>query len=157
MKQSPICIKAFGVFVHWIYSQCLQDNEGGMPSSKELANLWIFADEKLIPRLQNQAAEALNEVFAKQPFDTDFFNHIYHHTLEGSALRRLVVHLFLGKYATIEVEDDLPRAMLVDLFNASTESKVTKISKLSKNMMQKYFVDEEIPERELRRLTSAVP
>ncbi len=52
---------AFGIFVNWLYTPNIADNEGQLPSCEELMSLWLLADFVLVPRLQNKATEKLEE------------------------------------------------------------------------------------------------
>ena len=116
-----------------------------MPSTEDLINVWILADEKLMPRLQNEAIKALNNSFASNAeLPTEIFGHVYNHTMEGSPLRRIIVDLWFGQLGKVEFADHFPRAMLVDLLKAVPQSKNVKAAKFSNEKMKQYLVDEEV-------------
>jgi hypothetical protein len=139
----PISVESFGIFVRWLYSQRIEDDDGMMPSVKELVNLWILAVMKFVYQLQNQAIDALNEAIAKSgELPTELFGLIYENTTEKSTLRHLIVDLCVCQLGKLEFGDDVPRALLLDILKASGELKNTKASKLSKDKIKKYFVDE---------------
>jgi hypothetical protein len=143
--QFPISVEAFNVFVKWLYTQTLEDSEGAMPSIKDLINLWILADEKLVPVLQNNVMEALNDEIAKtQALPTDLFGLVYEHTSEDSQLRKFLVDQCIGQVKKMKIEDHFLREMLVDLLKAGAESKPTKAAKLSKEKIRNYFVSEDV-------------
>ncbi|KAF8859756.1 hypothetical protein BDZ45DRAFT_350418 [Acephala macrosclerotiorum] len=52
--------RIFGIFVTWLYSQTIKDEDGNIPAPEKIVRLWIFADRILCPRLQNQAIVALD-------------------------------------------------------------------------------------------------
>ena len=140
--------EAFGIFATWIYNKQIEDSEGETPCIKDLTNLWILADEFLIPVLQNMCVEALNEQCAKPEYlPTDLFGHLYENTKEGSPLRKLFVDMCIAHEKEIKVEDNYPPRMLVDIANASKEAKATKATKLPKDRIKKYLVSEEVPAR----------
>jgi hypothetical protein len=146
----PISVEAFSIMVRWMYSQRLQDDEGHLPSAKELINVWILADNRKIPALHNQVLEALNESFFKaERLPEELFNHVYENTkeLEKSTLRQMIVDLCVGQLGSLKFGDDIPREMLIDVLKASGESKTHKLNKISKEKMQKYFVDETVSAR----------
>ena len=147
VKQYPISVESFGIFINWLYSQKIEVEEGTSPTAKELINVWILADEKLIPSLQNQVIEALNDQFAKEGVPTEVFGLVYEHTTEHSPLRAMIVDLCVSQLANIEFGDDVPREVLIDILKASADSKSHKANKLSKDKIKKYFVEEEAFER----------
>ena len=55
-------LKAFGLFLNWLYTKRIVDQSGMFPVFEDLADLWIFADRVLVPKLQDQILLALNQV-----------------------------------------------------------------------------------------------
>jgi len=66
-------VKAFGVFTNWLYTQTIMDSSGGAPKVDVLANLWIFAERILHPKLQNQVMSCLHDNLYNGKFDKKAF------------------------------------------------------------------------------------
>lgn len=55
-------LKAFGLFVNWLYNQVIVGASGEQPSLSTVAHLWILAERFLLPKLQNQAMDKMYSI-----------------------------------------------------------------------------------------------
>jgi hypothetical protein len=92
------------------------------------AQLWVAADQLLIPRLQNAVILAWNDLWHGDDdrlSTTSWLNYAYRHTSVGSPLRNLAVDQFVFEVGPEDIEacvDELPREMLFDMAMVSTKS-----------------------------------
>ncbi|TVY19576.1 hypothetical protein LARI1_G003408 [Lachnellula arida] len=141
---------AFGIFVNWMYTQKLVSIEGPpfLINSESYAFLWVFAEMRMIPMLQNQALRELDQLRVKYGMGGySVFRFSYENTTNGSPLRRYLVDNWDNR--TIDVGDDYPRELLVDLVNSFKSRRQNQPGRLSEAELEQYFVDEE-PVRRIR-------
>ncbi|TVY90519.1 hypothetical protein LAWI1_G006818 [Lachnellula willkommii] len=139
----------FGIFVNWMYTKKLVTSEGRpflMPppfaSLRVYASLWVFAEMRMIPMLQNQALRELDEVRVKYGIDwSPVFRFSYENTTKGSPLRRYLVDTW--DHWPIEDGDNYPQELLVDLVNSFESRRQNQQCGLSEAELEQYFVDEE--------------
>ncbi len=114
-------VDTFRYFVDWLYSGEFDsqfDERDDPMSCRELCELWVFADKRGVPLLQNAAINALHEqmynLLELEKADIAF---VYDNTSERSKLRLLFVEF----YATKELrnvfisENDFPKTFLFDV------------------------------------------
>ena len=121
--------EAFGLFVHWLYTQKMDDTflrdfykaflaDAISPAEHDkkfherhhssnatvcghIADLWILAEKILAPKLQNLAMDALEELrfHCIDRLPATRCEYIYQHTRKGSPLRRFMVDWVMRKLA----------------------------------------------------------
>lgn len=118
--------RIFGMFVNWIYTQELVNEEGNSPSCTSCINLWILADRLLVPSLQNQALVCLDLVRSKwgsgvpgTSLGSKIFKRVWDNTTEESPLRSYLVEAMVRKPKSggIKYPEDYPHDMLVAIIN----------------------------------------
>jgi hypothetical protein len=89
--------EAAQLLVYWIYTQTLDMaavKETAVKDSLTIFQLWVLADNLIIPRLHNAL---LREILARRTAlnetPTGSLGYLYANTATGSPLRRLMVHL----------------------------------------------------------------
>lgn len=111
--------EVFGIFVQWLYTQTIQDSKAQLPSRELLFELWILADKILVPALQNQTIEALNELrITTSIIEISDIRHVYQNTASGSPLRRLLVDqcaYHLKPDELLDYSEIFPREFLLDI------------------------------------------
>ena len=158
MRIDDISAKVFGLLVSWLYSQEIQDGKGGLPTCRMLVDLWILADRFMIPPLQNQSIEKLNDArLAGKVFTSDIPRRIYANTSEDSALRAYLVDMCI-EGTTAVLRDTDPPQFLVDVINGmrirldakskngGSDKQLRKWTP-SKKWMKVYHVDENVGRR----------
>jgi hypothetical protein len=114
--------KIFGIFVNWLYTQDIIDEEGRPASCSDCINLWILADKILVPVLQNQTLGQLEVVrisSSKKRFSSAIFHRVWDNTTEDSPLRAYLVEVMIRKpkRGKIAFPGDYPHGMLVAMIN----------------------------------------
>lgn len=124
-------VKVFKYFQLWAYTDCIiieSETEKDI-SSILLIKLYIFAEARCMPRLQNAAIDLLiDNIVAFNTVPTKQLNFIYTHTADGCLLRQLFVDIiasvvFLSKGSWMaELLKSLDTTdFLVDLIVAQSE------------------------------------
>ena len=115
--------EATALLVHWFYTQellvdALEKDENDPLESLRMAQLWVLADQLLVPRLQNTAIRAIVQLRSRfKIVPTRSIAYVYRHTAAGSSLRKLMVQLCAGylKAEWIAINpDQFPAEMLLD-------------------------------------------
>lgn len=119
MKLEDTCPEAFGIFVNWLYTQDIENNKGELPSCENLMNLWLLADLVLVPRLQNETIDKLDEARRlRGRLPSMLLARVYEHTTKGCPLRTYIIRTWPRKKIMLD-EDRYPRGLLVDLVNSA--------------------------------------
>jgi len=136
---------AVRLLVQWLYTQKLDivqlRNSYGEPEGDDitemndeetkdeylcLAQLWVLADQFLIPKLQNLVLRIFDEIRVKTEGMLDgCLSYVYENTSKESKIRLLFVHRFacyVSSDSYAKNPDDLPREMLLDLVIAYAEA-----------------------------------
>lgn len=112
--------RIFGIFVTWLYSQTIKDEDGNIPAPEKIVRLWIFADRILCPRLQNQAIVALDAARIQYgPFTYAVPKLVYDGTPTGSPLRQYLVDYSVSNTNPLGKTDPLPNQLLLDMLIAT--------------------------------------
>lgn len=82
--------EVFGIVQGSLYKQTLTRATGEKPHTDELYQLWILADQLLMPRLQDQAMAELVRNHEKRCTPLDGVTWIYKNTAQDSPLRRFL-------------------------------------------------------------------
>lgn len=134
------------IFVSWAYTQKIVDSAGSAPVVRNLIDLWIMADRFQVPRLQNEALEAMNGQASQlnRSQDISFF-YVYENTVDESPLRLFLAALssqtYMKEAKTIDEPENYPHQMLIDMFNwATTHQK--KLTKFTQTDLEKFFVEQ---------------
>ncbi|KAN0104363.1 hypothetical protein V8E51_010108 [Hyaloscypha variabilis] len=152
--------EAFGIFVNWLYTQGIENSKKGLPCCEALIDLWLLADLVLVPRLQNDAMEKLEEArLLRKGLPTSVLTRAYNHTAKGSLLRRYIVRTW--KNSKISGSDNYPCQFLVDLVNDSSYRACSETGKALKWNgwktreldLNQFFITEEEPIVREQRLT----
>lgn len=87
--------------IEWLYTQDLNTQQPEKELEEKeckqedlsLAKLWVLADKLLLPRLQNQVIEKMEEIRSVlKGIPTSCCVYVYNNTLPGTTLRRWLVH-----------------------------------------------------------------
>lgn len=156
---------AFGLFVTWLYSQTIIDEDGEIPHCEAIVKLWIFADKILCPRLQNQAlttleASRVSSLSHRPNFNLALLSLVYDGTAPGSPLRRYLVDYCLNFNLTspgIPGAKILPVELVIEMLEGTRRLLISRLSeeeryrdwKPSEADLLQYKVDEtEVDDRE---------
>lgn len=126
--------KIFGIFVNWLYTQTVVNEEGALPSCLESIHLWILADRFLVPTLQNHAMDSLDVARLRGGSITgrNTLHHIWDNTPEGSPLRMYITKCFVELLpGDIRKPERYPHQMLVSMFNMVNRRDKTRKGKSS--------------------------
>ncbi len=115
--------KIFGMFLNWLYSQEVVDDEGNSPSCSDYINLWILADRLLVPTLQTHVLAQLgisrkaNE--KGKSLSSGIFQRVWDNTIEGSPLRAYLVEAMVKKPkpSGIKCPSHYPHGMLIAIID----------------------------------------
>ncbi|KAF4630059.1 hypothetical protein G7Y89_g8080 [Cudoniella acicularis] len=120
LSNADVDLKAFGIFVQWLYSPKLEDISEEELDHKTLIRLWLLADWVMCPSLQNETLTLLDKVRVRTPSNralpSSEYHKIYDNTNEDSPLRRYVVDTRPPRMP-ISNPDNYPHEMLVDVIN----------------------------------------
>ena len=124
-------VETFQRFQLWLYTGHILDSDESVEllSPRPLIDLYIWADLRGIPKLQDLVSDLLQTSLLAtlqadgKPLDSAFIHLIYNSTLKNSPLRRLWTfyysNLEQGKFKDViaadEAADDLPREFLHDV------------------------------------------
>jgi hypothetical protein len=115
------------LLVEWFYTQTLNtrqpdeklDDAASMEEDLFLAKLWVLADKLLLPQLQNQVLDRLQEIWeAAQRIDTRCIRYVNNNTPPGSPLRRWYAHKCASSLDENWLEDhsdQYPHKLLIEL------------------------------------------
>jgi len=115
------------LLVEWFYTQTLNtrrpdeklDDAASMEEDLLLAKLWVLADKLLLPQLQNQVLDKLEEVCeAVVRLPLGCLHYVYSNTPPRSPLRQWCVHRFafmLDENWLADHPDRFPHEILIEL------------------------------------------
>jgi hypothetical protein len=115
------------LLVEWFYTQTLNtrqpdeklDDAATMEEDLILAKLWVLADKLLLPQMQNQVLDRVQEIRdAAGRIPTECLHYVYNNTPPGSSLRRWYVYecaSWLDRNWLADHTDQLPHEMLIEL------------------------------------------
>jgi hypothetical protein len=115
------------LLVEWIYTQTLNirqpdeklDDAASMEEDLLLAKLWVLADKLLLPQLQNQVLDRVQEICeAAGRMPIGCLHYVYNNTPPGSLLRRWCVYecvSWLDENWLADHPDQFPHEILIDL------------------------------------------
>ena len=148
MEANP---RVFSVFVNWIYSQKLEEEDIEDLDSDAQFQLWILADRLLVPKLQNATMRLLLLNKRRPSLKRGTLQYVYENTTKGSPLRtRLVEHYTSrGSFTKPRDYENWPSEMLADMVRVLGQSLPQTGDSLSarNTKLEDYFVSEEIPGR----------
>ena len=130
---------AFVLFSEWIYAQRIEDDGDGSRgvTGASLADLWILAEQLLIPRLQNVAIDMTEHLAqTRNKLWLSHLQKVWDNTSTDSPLRRFFIHhcaWSLDKNMFIIHAEAFPREMLLSLAFYS-RGIVETSAKCSRNM-----------------------
>lgn len=88
--------ETFRMFNAWLYTDVLvEDSDPLAISWSSMFNIYIFAEKRIIPLLQNAAIDAIIRASKKENFPSEEIRHAWAMTGEKSSLRKLLVDLRL--------------------------------------------------------------
>lgn len=116
-------VDVFGLFVSWLYTEQLVNKRGKPPFQHRSMGLWILANRLRMPRLCNDALDAL-ELRRRQEggIQTRSFVYVYSNTTEEDPLRRYVVDvciLLMPSFSDDIKTEHFPEELTQDIFAAS--------------------------------------
>jgi len=128
--------ETFGIFVNWLYTQNIINEEGDSPSSSTCIRLWILADKILAPQLQNQAlihleAARLSDEKSKR-LGSGIFQYVWDNTTKESPLRTYLVQVMIkkAKKGDITYPEHYPHEMLVAILNGLRNREIERNPRL---------------------------
>ena len=122
-KIKDASVEAFEYLVRFIYSQRVDiptsaKAENGTDNFLTFAELWILGERFLMPKLQNQATNAIWELSDHtRVVPTNIFHYVYKKTTHLSKLRWLVITFCILDLTREEIwdrQDDFPKDLLRD-------------------------------------------
>ncbi|TVY19578.1 hypothetical protein LARI1_G003407 [Lachnellula arida] len=141
--------KAFGLFVNWLYTQNVVQDQDNAPPMINLVDLWLLGDRFLIPSLQNETLVALDQDRVGTGRRIGFYHRVYDNTVQGSPLRRYLAQTtatgFPQNVAISYQHDHYPPELVFDMFNFLRTRPGpwgAKWIKYSKDELKKFFVEE---------------
>tara|TARA_R110002060_G_scaffold4299_1_gene6844 strand:+ start:199 stop:657 length:459 start_codon:yes stop_codon:yes gene_type:complete len=143
---------AFGTFANWLYTQQVVDAAGDTPCPTYLLVLRILAHQLLVPALQNQIMEILQERQKDEDrrLPSAAFRYVYGNTGKDSPLRRYIVDACSnGPLGDIINTDNYPPRLLVEIINAMRERVVEREWEPSKEQAASYLVSEAVGKRKV--------
>ncbi len=156
----------FGIFVNWLYTQTVVDEEGIFPSCSDCINLWILADRLLVPSLQNQSLAALDkarilyEGMKGKDLTDEIFQRVWTHTGVRSCLRMYLVKVIVELPARSRIgrPERYPHEMLVSIIHGMRRREERRIGRKaaakytwepSDEDLKGYFVPEDVEDRKV--------
>jgi hypothetical protein len=141
-KLEDTAATAFTLFVQWLYTRKIEEVTKSEHFIGEyfhaLTRLWVLADKLLIPCLQNQAIDAIDEWRkAHNMIAVHDFKYAYQNTSDDSPLRRLFVQHCVWNLTseTFKLpEYKFPEEMLRDLCTCFREVVLAKGGIVARNM-----------------------
>lgn len=143
--------KTFGIFVNWLYTQQIVNEEGAIPRSSTLIDLWILADKILVPSLQNQTLKLLEQCRKEDGrLSSSSFHRAYESTTEDSPLRKyLVCACSHGGLAEIVNVDSYPHQLLVGIVNSMRAASRLPHWMPGEEELSEFFVPDNVERRRL--------
>jgi len=81
----------FSIYVNWTYGQQIRNGDSGELEGDKLLKLWLLADRLPVPKLQNQAMNALMTYEYTGGFSKFAVAKVYEYAIDGCPLRHLLV------------------------------------------------------------------
>ncbi|TVY90520.1 hypothetical protein LAWI1_G006819 [Lachnellula willkommii] len=141
--------QVFGLFVHWLYTQNVVQDQHNEPPTRDLVDLWLLGDRFLIPRLQNDTLIALDQNRVGTGRRIGFSYRVYDNTVRGSPLRRYLAQTTATGFPKNEAisyrQDHYPPELVFDMFNFLRTRPGpwgAKCIKYSKDELKQFFVEE---------------
>lgn len=128
-------VEVFELFQFWLYSDRLLDTDESVAdlSASLLIGLYLFAEARCIPQLQNMSIDALIlNITVTEKFPARDLHRIYDNTAETSPLRRVLVDIgarvgnLRGSWFHKEEDNLYNNAFLIDLVLALYDEKLKK-------------------------------
>ena len=95
----------FRTFNAWLYTDVLvEDTDPEMQQWSLLFKIYVFAEKRIVPLLQNAAIDEIIRAHAKHSIPTEEIRHAWARTAEASPLRKLLVDLRLNENDEVFVE-----------------------------------------------------
>ena len=136
----------FGFVFRWLFTgklACADGNEEPL-SQLELCLIWIFADQKIMPQLQNDSIDELYSAISKEKVISnheELLHAVYAGSTEGSAIRRMIVEglVRVGDFSalTYVTRDSWPDELLVDLVKRLS-SAMSRNGEMVENVVTKW-------------------
>jgi hypothetical protein len=138
--------EVFALLSRWLYTQSLGDK--GMTNNLEIAarsinqlmKLWVLADKLLLPRLQNEAIDLIEETRFKYHLDcTSLFNYIWENTAAHTPLRHLFVDYSVWNINKLSFRmhlDMFPKEMLGEICLLFADTTTSRGASFSRNMLE---------------------
>lgn len=146
---SDVDIDVFGLFVQWIYNQSLLNKNGEAAYQHRLIGLWVLARRLLMPRLQNDAIDMLEQRRRQERrIQIKSFQYVYDNTDTHDKLRLYLINLCarsMEEFAQDEIKDFFPPKMVAEI-NEAVLVKFEHIDEgfeLDRVNMTKYHVEED--------------
>ncbi len=93
--------ETFRRFNAWLYTDVLvEDADPGTRSWSSLFNIYIFAEKRIIPLLQNTVIDSIIHLNALVRIPVGELRHVWSRTAESSLLRKLLVDIWLNENET---------------------------------------------------------
>ena len=104
--------ETFEEFVEWLNTNVLVEYEGPEISDEDfdatslasLFNVYLFAEKRIIPLLQNASVDAILPLIKDVIIDANKIRHVWPRTTESSPIRKLLVNSMLSGYPSEEFQ-----------------------------------------------------
>ncbi|TVY44556.1 hypothetical protein LOCC1_G003358 [Lachnellula occidentalis] len=144
--------RVFGLFINWLYTQNVVQDQDNAPTTGVLGDLWLLGDRFLIPRLQNETLVALEQRRSEKRkimSSASRYRRVYDNTVQGSPLRRYITQTtataFGPDVAIPHQYDYYPPELLFDMFDflRTRTGPVGRRVEYSEDELKQFFVEEE--------------
>jgi hypothetical protein len=120
LELEDIDLDVFGLFIQWIYSQKVTNEEGEPAFQHQLMQLWVLAERLNMPALQNDAIDGIQarRLVMGEEFQTKTFNYIYANTIKGAMLRKYLVDICVPRLNSLKfkvLQQHFPKEMLDEI------------------------------------------
>ena len=107
--------ETFEKFMEWLNTDVLVEYEGPDRSDEDLEgtsliplfNVYLFAERRIIPRLQNAAVDAIIPLIKDVRIPANEIRHVWTRTTESSPISRLLVISMLSSYPRGEFQENM--------------------------------------------------
>ncbi|KAH7418926.1 hypothetical protein BKA64DRAFT_751236 [Cadophora sp. MPI-SDFR-AT-0126] len=116
-------LDVFGLFINWLHMERVINKRGDPPFQQRTMGLWVLAKRLQMPRLANDAVNALEARRRKEDeIQTKAFHFVYDSTEDGDPLRRYIADvclLFPPQISEEHKKERFPDELVQDIIVAS--------------------------------------
>ncbi|TVY45882.1 hypothetical protein LSUB1_G000478 [Lachnellula subtilissima] len=142
--------KVFALFLNWLYTQNVAQDQDNAQTLGTFINLWLLDDRFLIPKLQNETLVALDWRRMETGKRVGVYHVVYNNTVRGSPLRRYLAQTtatgFPSNGAIAYEHDHYPPELVFDMFEflrtQTGPAGARRRVNYSKDELRQFFVEE---------------